>query len=283
MADNRLKLLRVAMENRLKLLAISKQCLGRDMAYYNDEFGCAEALNSVVKKALGREIGGGASTYYLYQAIKTDLRFERVSLPLPGDLILSATGYGDRKKLRNGHVGIVHEQEKIASNTSANGLWEENYTLTAWKRRWKDYGRYPMDYFRVITPSEVPPSEVPQPIPQPIVIPAQTLLPQWLRFLLDRQALGALRSPKWSKLQKITVTNHPYCAFHGGKGTFLNPLNVHHVKMFMEHPELELDPNNLLVACRFCHFWYCHKGNWKKLNSHSKEDSTLLLSHIEQS
>ena len=137
------------MTKREKLFNTAISCIGTDQAPQEDEYGCMEALNQVFKKAFNEEIGGGLSTYRAYQILKVDTRFQKVLIPLKGDIILSPTGYGNGT-FRNGHTGIVGENEKVMSNTSANGLWLENYTLTSWKKRYKDYGGFPMAYFRVV-------------------------------------------------------------------------------------------------------------------------------------
>src|SRR3990167_9445477 len=134
------------MTKREKLFNTAISCIGTDQAPQEDEYGCMEALNQVFKKAFNEEIGGGLSTYRAYQILKVDTRFQKVLIPLKGDIILSPTGYGNGT-FRNGHTGIVGENEKVMSNTSANGLWLENYTLTSWKKRYKNYGGVSVNYF----------------------------------------------------------------------------------------------------------------------------------------
>ena len=105
----------------------------------------------------------------------------------------------------------------------------------------------------------------------------------WLSDWWAGKPLGGLRSKDWSKTQKEAVAEHPFCAFHGGKGTILNPLNVHHKKPFHLFPALELDKKNLLVACRFCHLWFCHLGNWKLFNDKVEEMANTMLDKIRSS
>ena len=114
--------------------------------------------------------------------------------------------------------------------------------------------------------------------------------PQWLLNLEYRikifgglfgdKTFGAIRSSGWGKLQKETVKAHPFCSFHGGKGTLLNPLQVHHIKPFHLFPLLELIKSNLIVACRFCHLWYCHLGSYHSCNLQAREDAEMLLAKI---
>ena len=133
---------------RLVLYDVAKACLGKDMAPLENEYGCAEALNEVYKKAFGSPIGGGLSSYLLYHALKKG-NFLKVLEPLEGDIIISPTGFGNGN-VKSGHVGIVSTNDKIMSNTSRNGLWEENYTLKGWKERFEIQGGYPVFFFRVI-------------------------------------------------------------------------------------------------------------------------------------
>ena len=137
------------MTKREKLYQVAMECLGKDLVPEEDDLACMGALNAVFKKAFNEEIGGGLSTYRAYQILRIDTRFQKALVPLKGDIIISPTGYGNGT-FRNGHTGIVGEDEKVMSNTSANGLWLANYTLTSWKKRYKDYGGFPMVYFRVV-------------------------------------------------------------------------------------------------------------------------------------
>lgn len=136
-------------DKRLVLYDVARACIGKDMAPLENEYGCAEAVNAVFKKAFGREIGGGLSTFRMYPILRSDKTFQPVLSPLPGDIIISPTGYGNGN-LSNGHVGIVGENETILSNTSVNGLWLSNFTISSWKEKYVYGGGFPMAYFRVV-------------------------------------------------------------------------------------------------------------------------------------
>lgn len=131
------------------LYDVAKACLGKDMAPLENEYGCAEALNAVHKRAFGQEIGGGLSTYRMYQILRKDVRFRQVFNPLPGDIVISPTGLGNGN-IKNGHVGVVSTNGKIMSNTSDNGLWLENYTFGEWNERYKIQGGFPVLYYRPV-------------------------------------------------------------------------------------------------------------------------------------
>lgn len=135
---------------RFYIIAVS--CLGSDASPNDiapDEYGCAETINAIHKKVFGFEIGGGLSTYLLYNVLLTSKYFIKIDSPKAGDIVISPTGYGNGK-LSNGHVGIVGKENVIMSNDSATGLFLENYTLDKWRARYVALGGYPMAYFRRI-------------------------------------------------------------------------------------------------------------------------------------
>ena len=136
--------------NSIKLYEMAASCLGKFLVPkgYDPMYGCAIAVNSVYKRAFGIEIGGDASTYNLLQALIKSENFKEVTIPLPGDIIMCATGTQPATSpLKHGHVGIVAKYG-ILSNNSANGVWSENYTLGTWMERYVTIGQFPVRYFR---------------------------------------------------------------------------------------------------------------------------------------
>ena len=85
------------------------------------------------------------------------------------------------------------------------------------------------------------------------------------------------RSSQWSSIRKQYLKKFPTCAVCGGK----EKLEVHHIKPFHEHPELELDSNNLITLCEskshgvVCHLFVGHCGDYKKINPDVVEDATI--------
>lgn len=116
-----------------------------------DEYGCAETVDTIHKKAFGLYVGGRLtlSTAVLYSILKTSRKWRKVDDPTPGCIVISPTGYGSGA-LSNGHVGIVSADGKIMSNTSATGRFEENYTLDTWRKRYVAVGGFPMDFFQKV-------------------------------------------------------------------------------------------------------------------------------------
>lgn len=287
------------MDNRLTLYQTALECLGKDMAPYEDEFGCAEAVNAVFKKAFGRDIGGGQSTYWLYGILKNDTRFEKNFSPLPGDIIISPTGYGNKKKLRNGHIGIVSDSEQIMSNNSINGLWEKNYTFITWTRRYKIFGNYPVEFFRVKTP-QLAPTAPTIPIidaaPRITVNPPLFAQPAWLENLIWRtrnsklgntifgdRTFGAARSPSWQSFRKSVLAGKS-CAVCGGT----KKLELHHIQSFAQHQDLELEPTNVIPLCESkkwgvtCHQFFGHLGDYKDINPDIRKDAELWKTKLSE-
>ena len=61
-------------------------------------------------------------------------------------------------------------------------------------------------------------------------------------------------------------------------------LQVHHKKPFHLHPELELDPKNLITLCMDvwrCHIELGHSGDWKAYNPHVEDDADLRIERIQ--
>jgi len=90
------------------------------------------------------------------------------------------------------------------------------------------------------------------------------------------------RSSKWPTVRKHHLKNNPNCALCEGT----DKLEVHHIKPFYEHPELELEPSNLLTLCESysygicCHRTVGHLGNYKKINPNVVEDSKIWNSKL---
>ena len=90
------------------------------------------------------------------------------------------------------------------------------------------------------------------------------------------------RSSKWATIRKKHLKNQPKCAVCAGSKT----LEVHHIKPFNEHPELELDPNNLITLCESknngvtCHLLFGHLGNYKTINPNVLEDVAIWFKKI---
>lgn len=99
---------------------------------------------------------------------------------------------------------------------------------------------------------------------------------------LSAQPLLGKRSSKWLACAQAFVRTNPVCAACGTN----EYLQVHHKRPFHLHPELELDPDNLIGLCmlagRSCHFRIGHTFDWKAWNENVVNDAALQLSRISQ-
>jgi len=81
-----------------------------------------------------------------------------------------------------------------------------------------------------------------------------------------------LRSPQWDEVRDAFVKKYPTCAACGGTES----LQVHHIKPFHLHPELELDEGNLISLCmgeHNCHLNIGHGDSFKCYNPDVDIDS----------
>jgi formate dehydrogenase assembly factor FdhD len=85
---------------------------------------------------------------------------------------------------------------------------------------------------------------------------------------------GTARSSKWPKVREEHLKKNNVCAVCGGD----KKLEVHHKKPFHLHPELELEPSNLVTLCEAlnkglnCHLLIGHLGNYKNMNPDVDKD-----------
>lgn len=93
--------------------------------------------------------------------------------------------------------------------------------------------------------------------------------------LSGKVPLGLSRSGHWPVIRKQHLEKNPTCAVCGGK----DKLEVHHMRPFHLHPDLELELSNLITLCESeknginCHLLMGHLGNFKSFNIHVVEDA----------
>jgi len=135
------------------LYRVAKSNLGKDVTPNDvvaDEVACAETVNAIHKQAFGDEIGGGASTFKMWEAIKKRKDFVEVSGYEVGAIIISPTGTRNREtELTHGHVGICGNHQ-IMSNNSLTGIWDTYFTKEKWEKYYRDKGAYPIYYYRKV-------------------------------------------------------------------------------------------------------------------------------------
>jgi len=107
-----------------------------------------------------------------------------------------------------------------------------------------------------------------------------------IKHLIDaakgKHPLSAVRSGQWPAVRKQHLALHPTCEVCGGT----QKLEVHHKRPFHLHPNLELEPTNLVTLCEAnkdgvnCHLLFGHLGNFRSFNVDVLIDAALWLHKI---
>lgn len=100
-----------------------------------------------------------------------------------------------------------------------------------------------------------------------------------IKHLVDaakgKHPVTAKRSSHWPTVRKQHLALHPVCEVCGGS----EKLEVHHRQPFHLHPDLELDPSNLVTLCESkksgvnCHLFVGHLSNFRGWNPNVLEDA----------
>lgn len=137
-----------------KLYTVSVESLGTDASPKDkapDYLGCADTVSTLINKVLPQQRWtGSTSTYFLRKDLIESPYFREVTDPQAGDVVISATGYGGKNGIKHGHTGIYMGNGVIASNSSRTGKFDENFTLSSWKRYYCDRGGYELKFFRLV-------------------------------------------------------------------------------------------------------------------------------------
>ena len=95
---------------------------------------------------------------------------------------------------------------------------------------------------------------------------------------VDVNVFDADRSSRWISVRRDHIAKNPECVACGSR----KDLNVHHIKPFHSHPELELEPSNLITLCREHHFrighdpdgpWRPRSPSWSESNPRVRKDA----------
>jgi len=146
--DNQKEKIMITEKPSEKLYRISKKNLGKDLSPTQNELGCAESINQLHKIAFGDEIGGGSSTYLLWQALKKRNDFVVCDYEV-GAIIISPTGTSRLGGNVKGHAGVCGKFQ-IMSNNSLTGLFDTKYTKISWENYFEKKLKFPIYYFRKI-------------------------------------------------------------------------------------------------------------------------------------
>jgi hypothetical protein len=99
-------------------------------------------------------------------------------------------------------------------------------------------------------------------------------------FNRDYRIFGAERSPKWRDVRREHITKNPTCAVCGRVSTLLEPNQVHHIKVFWKHPELECEPTNLITLCRIHHLEWGHYFSFRSWNENVVKETEEFRNKI---
>lgn len=139
--------------NEKKLYDKAKSLIGTSLSPNDPTYGCATSVNQIHRLTFGDEIGGGASTWLLWQALKSRADFEQIPNYEQGAIIISPSGTSTISGKYNGHVGIVGKNPSpdgtvyIMSNNSVTGRVDTQLTIKKWRVYYEGKG-FPIYYFR---------------------------------------------------------------------------------------------------------------------------------------
>lgn len=94
-------------------------------------------------------------------------------------------------------------------------------------------------------------------------------------IIQGKATIGKKRSSQWPRVRGEHLKTYPQCAVCGSK----KKVEVHHKKPFHMHPELELEPSNLISLCESkknginCHLLVGHLGSYRDMNPDVELDS----------
>ena len=93
--------------------------------------------------------------------------------------------------------------------------------------------------------------------------------------LQGKATLTQKRSSKWGKIRKEFLKKNSKCNVCGEK----KKLEIHHIRPFNLHPELELEEHNLISLCEsrkggiVCHLAIGHLGSYRSYNKDVRLDA----------
>jgi len=97
------------------------------------ELACAESVSTIWNILFGYPVIIGTWTM-LFEYLLESENWLEVALPINGCVVIAATGTGHAGTI--GHVGI-YDQEKVWSNNSARGVWDDHFTIHSFIRRYR--------------------------------------------------------------------------------------------------------------------------------------------------
>jgi hypothetical protein len=96
---------------------------------------------------------------------------------------------------------------------------------------------------------------------------------------LPSHHVGTPRSGKWPRVRREHLSRQPDCQACGKTS---GDMEVHHQRSFAQHPELELDPKNLITLCADpCHLVHGHLMSFRRINPSVEEDCKKYRQKLE--
>ena len=139
--------------NREKLYQVAYSCLGKHMGLtsgIDKSVNCANALSHVLILAgvNGLPQKGIPGTAELYGWLLRSKQFDKMAEPLPGDILIYPTGYGNGSV--RGHAFVVGKRNPM-SNNSNTGLWDAHWdSVSEADEFYSKKGGIPRSVFRYI-------------------------------------------------------------------------------------------------------------------------------------
>ena len=103
---------------------------------------------------------------------------------------------------------------------------------------------------------------------------------RYAHSVIREKSKSKKRSSHWDEVRDEFLKSHSSCAACGSA----NKLQVHHKLPFHLHPELELDPNNLITLCmdiNECHLEIGHGGSFQYYNPKVEIHAQRFLAETE--
>ena len=136
------KILSLLMMQQKTLLQLCEENIGKDVTpddLVPDTVACAITASTLLnmRDASFPKVAG---TWTLWDILEHHKDYERVTVPSAETIVISPTGTGNGSM--PGHVGIMLDNNVIASNDSATGKFLKNYTLDTWRDRYVTKGGF---------------------------------------------------------------------------------------------------------------------------------------------
>ena len=131
------------------MMGLSTNVLSNSEKFFNF---CMATIDTLYKTFSGSYLSGKGitvSTRVGLDVLSRSPSWQRIYKPEKGCIVLYATGTGNGY-LANGHIFTSDGQGKLYSNSSSNGLFQQNYTDFTAKYRYQTLGGFSPHYFKLI-------------------------------------------------------------------------------------------------------------------------------------